>query len=175
MIETTVTYLELSNRPEPRPGALPEGFAVERVPAPDVGFYRDLYRRVGDPGLWFERKKLDDAELAAVIRDPQVEILVLRQKRAAVGLAELDFRTPPDVELAYFGLVPELIGAGLGGPFFERVLDAAFARRPERFWLHSCTLDHPRALDFYLAQGFTVFKTEQHAVPDPRGEPWWGR
>ena len=175
VFETTVTYLEMTDRPELRRADLPQGFAIDREPRIDLGLYRELYRLVGDPWLWFERKKLDDDELRAVVHDPRVELLVLREGGAGVGLAELDLRSPPDVELVYFGVAPRLIGRGVGRAFFDAVLEAAWAPGIERFWLHTCTLDHPRALPFYLDAGFEPYRTERQTVVDPRTQPFWNR
>ncbi len=62
----------------------------------------------------------------------------------------------------YFGLLPEFIGRGLGGP----LLTAAVRRAWEipgarRVWLHTCTEDHPQALANYLSRGFSVFRVEE--------------
>lgn len=176
LIETTVTHLELVRRPDRRRFELPRGFAIQREPEIDIGEYRDLYRRIGDPWLWFERKKLDDRELRAIVHDPRVDIRVLRDERGVgVGLAELDLRSPPDAELAYFGLVPELIGRGVGRAFFDAVVETAWDAGIARFWLHTCTLDHPRVLEFYRRAGLEPFKTEQQIVVDPRTQSWWDR
>jgi hypothetical protein len=34
--------------------------------------------------------------------------------------------------------------------------------------LHTCTLDHPRAVPFYLRSGFRPFKREIEIFDDPR-------
>ncbi|MGB0694607.1 MAG: GNAT family N-acetyltransferase [Rhodospirillaceae bacterium] len=96
------------------------------------------------------------------------------EKMAPVGYFELDFRDCPaeqggPVELAYFGLFPHAVGGGLG----RALMASAIARcwqRPgvTRFWVHTCTLDHPRALGFYQAMGFTLYGQAVELVPDPR-------
>ena len=48
------------------------------------------------------------------------------------GYAELDRREPPDVQLAYFGLMPEFIGKGLGGFFLDWAVRAASI--DQRWW-----------------------------------------
>jgi hypothetical protein len=54
------------------------------------------------------------------------------------------------VELTQFGLVPEFIGQGLGKYFLRWSIGTAWSYQPRRFWLHTCTLDHPRALPNYM-------------------------
>ena len=38
----------------------------------------------------------------------------------------------------------------------------------ERVWVHTCTLDHPKALDFYRAQGFEPYARAIETFADPR-------
>ena len=45
-----------------------------------------------------------------------------------------------------------------------------------RVWLHTCSLDHPQALNNYLARGFKVFHEETviDDLPDTPIQPWIG-
>ena len=61
------------------------------------------------------------------------------------------------IEIAIFGLAPQFIGRGLGGALLTHALEEAWGSRPQRVWLHTCTLDHPAALPNYLARGLTIF------------------
>ena len=70
------------------------------------------------------------------------------------GFYELDCRAAPDVNLSYFGLMPQAIGSGLGKPFLRAAIDAGFAMSRRGLTLNTCTADHPRALPHYLAAGF---------------------
>ena len=70
------------------------------------------------------------------------------------------FYRPADVELVQFGLMPEFIGQGLGGWFIRWIVDHVWSRHPERFWLHTCTLDHPAAVPNYRKAGFVQYKQE---------------
>ena len=63
-----------------------------------------------------------------------------------------------EVELVQFGLTPEFIGQGLGKWFLQWTIDRAWSYEPTRFWLHTCTKDHPAALPNYLKAGFTIYK-----------------
>jgi hypothetical protein len=59
-----------------------------------------------------------------------------------------------------FGLIPEFIGQGLGRYFLQWTIDKAWRSQPRRFWLHTCTQDHPAALPNYLKAGFVAYKEE---------------
>ena len=84
------------------------------------------------------------------------------------GLAELDFRTEGECEIAFFGLMPGLIGRGAGRWMMNRVLDIAWSRPIDRLWLHTCSYDHPGALNFYIRSGFVPFRRQIEVVDDPR-------
>lgn len=167
-IEILVTYLEMTGPPSG--AALPPpcaGLEVRRAVRPTLGFYRYLYGAIGADWLWYERKLLDDAELAAILHDPAVEVNVLWAQGVPAGLAELDFRDPPDVQLAYFGVLPEFIGQGLGRFLLDWAVHHAWRARPRRFWVHTCDLDHPRALGVYQKAGFVIYDRRTDLATPP--------
>ncbi|MBV9333836.1 MAG: GNAT family N-acetyltransferase, partial [Candidatus Eremiobacteraeota bacterium] len=43
-----------------------------------------------------------------------------------------------------------------------------WSRSIGRFWLHTCTLDHPGALAFYRRTGFTPYARKVEVFDDPR-------
>ncbi len=152
------------------PNILPSGHKVALVRAerPTVSFYRYLYNTIGEDWLWWERRALSDAELAAVIHHPNVEIFVLYIDGVPAGFSELDLRIEAEVELAYFGLIPEFIGRGLGRYLLGWTIDEAWQRTPERVWLHTCNFDHPKAIATYQKAGFAPYKQETTTIEDPR-------
>ncbi|WP_454684441.1 GNAT family N-acetyltransferase [Ancylobacter moscoviensis] len=167
-IATIVTHLEITAQPSALREPPDSGLTLERVDAPDTGWYRDLFRRIGEPWLWYSRLRMDEAALRGVIADPEVAVHALRRNGADVGLMELDFRTPNDVELAFFGVVPELVGSGAGRFLMNRALALAFARRPRRVHVYTCTHDHPAALGFYIKAGFRAIGRSIEIADDPR-------
>jgi GNAT superfamily N-acetyltransferase len=141
--------------PPPRPG-----LAVVHARNPTVAWYRALYDAVGRDYDWTSRRKLSDDALAALLNDPRLEIHVLTVDGAPAGFAELDRRIEDEIELVQFGLTAEFIGQGLGRYFLQWTIDKAWSYSPRRFWLHTCTKDHPAALPNYLKAGFAVYKEE---------------
>jgi GNAT superfamily N-acetyltransferase len=115
---------------------------------------------VGSNYDWTSRKKLSDAELAAIVHDPKVEIHVLFVDGVPAGFVELDRRVEGEIEITQFGLMPEFIGQGLGKHFLQWAIDKAWSYRPRRLWLHTCTTDHRAALPNYLKAGFATYKEE---------------
>ena len=166
-IAAVVTHLEMTERPALRPD--PKGaWTLRRVEAPDLNWFRDLYRRVGTQWLWFSRLRMTDAELAAVIRSPLVEVHALEQDGRDEGLLELDFREARQCELAYFGVTGKLVGSGAGRWLMNRALERAWSRPVSRVWVHTCTFDHPAAPAFYQRSGFRAFRRQIEIADDPR-------
>ncbi|TPG54844.1 GNAT family N-acetyltransferase [Sphingomonas glacialis] len=167
-VAAIVTTLEMRQKPPLRP--LPASrLRLARWEAPTPDRYRALFRRVGAPWLWFSRLVIDEAALVAIIHDPAVAIYAAVDPAGIeVGMVELDFRTPATCEISYFALIPELAGQGLGRWLMAETLARAWTKGIERVWLHTCTLDHPSALNFYRAQGFTAIKRTIETFPDPR-------
>ena len=167
-IATIVTHLEMRERPKPAP-VPPAPLRLVPWKAPTTEAYRTLFRRVGEPWLWFSRLVMDDAALMAIIHDPAVEIYAVTDPRGVeVGLLELDFRALPDCELAFFGLIPALNGKGLGRWLMAQAKALAWRKDVTRFRVHSCTLDSPAALGFYRKSGFVPYKREVEIFADPR-------
>ena len=170
-LEVTTIYLQMMWPPhagQETPPPPREDLHVLRADKIPVRFYRYLYDNVGAAWLWYERRLLGDEQLAAVVQDPLVEVNVLYAGGVPAGYAELDRRAPGQVELAYFGLMPDFIGQGLGGYFLHWAIKRAWVPGPDRVWVHTCSLDHPRALETYVSAGFHEYKRETCNIPDPR-------
>jgi GNAT superfamily N-acetyltransferase len=136
---------------------------------PEPEKYRALFRRIGAPWLWFSRLVMDTATLSAIIHDPAVAVFAAVDPAGVeVGMLELDFRQPGTCELAYVGLIPELAGQGHGRWLMAEAMARSWSKSVERVWVHTCTLDHPSALGFYRASGFTPISRTIETFPDPR-------
>lgn len=165
-IAAVATYLEMTRPSRPRGPSLPG--TMERLSGGDMARYRRLYARIGQPWLWFSRAVMSGDNLASTLADRNVEAWLLVLGGADVGIAELDFRQAPDCELAFFGLVPEACGRGLGRALIGEAVRRAFARPIRRLWLHTCTLDHPAAVPLYMRAGFTPYRRAIEIADDPR-------
>ncbi|MGI4732816.1 MAG: GNAT family N-acetyltransferase [Janthinobacterium lividum] len=167
-VATVVTTLEMRVRPPLRP-VPPSPLRLVRWPTPDLARYRMLFRRVGAPWLWFSRLVMPDAMLAGIVHDPGVEVYAAVDPAGIeIGMLELDLRRGGECELSYVGLVPELAGQGYGRWLMAEALGRAWRPGTARVWLHTCTLDHPRALGFYRAQGFVAIRRTLETFADPR-------
>ncbi|HKP34376.1 MAG TPA: GNAT family N-acetyltransferase [Sphingomicrobium sp.] len=166
-LAAVVTYLELRSPPQHDRPSSP--LSLRRVEVPQPEHYRDLFRLIGAPWLWFSRLTLDDAHLAAIIQHPRVEVYsVLDQDGREAGMLELDFREPHEAELAFIGLVPELSGKGHGRWLLSEAVRLAWREGVDRVHVHTCSLDHPAALSAYRRAGFIPYKRAIERFPDPR-------
>lgn len=163
-----VTSLEMRARPTPKP-LPPSPLRLVEWRTPKLPAYRALFERVGAPWLWFSRLTMDDARLRSIIHDPGIAVFAAVDARGIeVGMLELDFRKAGECELSYLGVVPQLTGQGHGRWLMAHALMLGWRTGVERMWVHTCTLDHPRALGFYIASGFTPFARAFEAFRDPR-------
>jgi len=76
-IAAVVTHLEMAELPA-LPFDLPGDWTLRRVESLALEWYRELYRRVGEAWLWFSPTQMSDAELAAIIEAPLVEVYTRR-------------------------------------------------------------------------------------------------
>lgn len=173
-VAAVVTHLEMTEHPAPgtaAPSAQPPGVDARLVehPHPDPDWYRALFRRVGGQDwLWFSRLGMTDAALNAITHDPAVRVFSVELGGEDAGLLELDFRQKGECELAYFGLAPQVIGKGAGRWLMDHAIHLAWAAPIRRFHVHTCTLDSPQALGFYIRSGFRPYRRQVEIADDPR-------
>ncbi len=167
-LAAVVTYLEMTARPASRPERGDAPWALRHVTAPALAWYRALYRRVGADWLWSSRLALTDAALSVIITSPEVEVHALTASGRDDGILELDFRVPGECEVGFFGLGASIVGAGAGRWLMNRAIAIAWARPITRLWLHTCSLDSPAALAFYIRSGFAPYERKVEVFDDPR-------
>ena len=166
-LPAVVTYLEMAAPTMQAAKPFPDGMTVTQE-HPDPDTYRALFRAVGAPWLWSSRLEMDNAALAKILNRDATEVWVVRRNGGAIAMIELDFQDDKVCELAYFGMITAVTGQGLGGPMMAFAQQRAFARDVNRFFVHTCNWDDPRALGFYQKAGFTPYKYEVEVFPDPR-------
>jgi len=167
-LANVVTNLEMFERPPARPDPPGVRATLRRVEKPDLRWYRALFHKVGDAYLWFSRLALDDSGLRTILDDPFVEVYGVTIGGEEEGMLELDFRVAGECEIAHFALTGKLVGTGTGRWLMNRALEIAWSRPLQRMWVHTCTLDHPSALEFYVRSGFQPFKRQIEISDDPR-------
>jgi GNAT superfamily N-acetyltransferase len=167
-LANVATYLEMTQPPPPKADPPVLACTLVSIPEPDLQWYRALFARVGKPWLWSSRLAMPDDELLAILRDPRVEVYAARIDGDDAGLLELDFRVEGECEIAFFGLLETHVGSGAGRWLMNRTLERAWTRGVRRIIVHTCNLDHPAALTFYVRSGFRPYKRQVEIYDDPR-------
>ncbi len=167
-LANVVTCLEMLRAPGRTLKHLPNDVRLVRFTGGDLENFRQLFRAVGSNLMWFSRLIMADDKLVAILGNPEIESYALMRDGKALGLLELNFADMPHCELAFFGLVPEAIGGGLGRALMDESVRRAWARPITRYWVHTCTFDAPEALPFYIRSGFTPYMRMVEIHDDPR-------
>jgi GNAT superfamily N-acetyltransferase len=165
VVDVVRTYLELRSPEQLRPSPTSDS-NVQYVLREPIGVehYRRLYRAVGNQWYWHDRNAWSDERLASHLASPGISVWECLAGDRTAGFFELAAHDDGAVEIAYFGLVDQFMGRGIGKAMMTRAAQQAWALGASRVWLHTCTLDSPRALPNYLARGFEKTRTEQGVV-----------
>ncbi|HST30201.1 MAG TPA: GNAT family N-acetyltransferase [Chthoniobacterales bacterium] len=150
-------------------------FEIQELKEPNWKFNREMYFKVGEQWRWIDKRPWTDAQWKEYASDPNLRTFAGYGGESLIGFYELKrsaaapftrhssqvTRHIADVEIAYFGLLPEFIGRGLGGALLTSAIENAWAwmPAPSRIWVHTCNRDHPSALNNYKARGFKIYQT----------------
>lgn len=159
------TYLEMRSPDQLRPKRANAQFQVREETDRDWRFNRDLYFRVGEQWAWIDKRPWTDDQWHEYATEPELRTFAGYYGGVVAGYYELRQDGQGGVEIAYFGLLPEFIGRGLGGALLTSAIEEAWSgsgeTAPARVWVHTCNRDHPQALANYQARGLAVYKVEQ--------------
>jgi len=179
MAPLATTYLEMLS---------PAAFSDQRAPIRNPKFQvheliertwrfnRDMYLAVGEKWKWIDKRPWTDEQWQDYANDSNLRTFAGYCDEALIGYYELKRSArsslrrqssevrgqfnQEDVEIAYFGLLPEFIGRGAGGALLTSAIENAWnwSPTPARVWVHTCNRDHPNALANYQARGFKIYK-----------------
>ncbi len=159
--ETTVYYLEMHEPPNRNSHPLPEGFQVSKVSPPDPQVNARFYRDVGGPWAWQGQLVWSDEDWAKLVDRPEFHTWVAMSNGDEIGYFEIEQQEGGDAEIVHFGLIEAFVGRGLGRAMLNQTIRLAWELPgTRRVWLHTCTKDHPGALENYRRRGFHLYKTE---------------
>ncbi len=173
-LEVTTTELEMLSPGEFRPKTLDrDDVLVKKVAIPTPVINHFFFVNVGRPWKWYSRLKWTFADWTALVQKETTSTWIGYIKESPFGYIELD-QQGDSVEIAFFGLLPQFIGMGLGGFLLSEAIRLAWELKPKRVWVHTCTLDHKYALNNYLARGLSICsrKTVKERVPDDEDSIW---
>ena len=170
----TTTYLEMNSASQAISFEGEPRLELRRAEIACPELNRLLYVAVGSDWWWYTRLGWTREQWLAWVDRPELETWVGYLSGTPAGYFELELQAGRQVELSYFGLLPSFIGRGLGAELLSAAVERAWQHDPLRVWVHTCTLDHPRALPNYQARGFKVFKSEEsiEELPDDPLQLW---
>jgi GNAT superfamily N-acetyltransferase len=164
-IEVTRTYLQLTDADELNAARGTDNRAeIVQVHNCPASFYRYLYSEVGRLYHWTDRLPWTDEDIRAHLARPEITLWLMVVEGAPAGYFELERHADGSAEIAYFGLLQEFLGRGLGKHLLTEAVTRAWQQDATRVWLHTCTLDDPAALPNYLKRGFRPFKEERYVT-----------
>lgn len=181
MIDVNLTtYFLAMARPEhlDEP-TIPNGLELIRLDNKTPEYCQFLFSRVGGPFRWYSRADWSYQQWHNHVHCDDVEIYVAVQGGAPIGYFELVYDSSlPNVELKFIGLMPSAIGKGYGRWILNAAIFQSFnnERQCSRLWLHTCSEDHPSALQNYIRRGFVLEKEEKEtdSIPDSDSLVWLG-
>lgn len=160
MQNVTTYYLEMNSAAELKPKKAVEDLEIIECEIKDYQFNRFLYQLVGAQWNWVDKLSWSDEMWKNYAESENLRTWVAYVGGVPAGYFELQMQENQAVEIAYFGLAPKFIGQGFGGYLLTRAVELAWDWGAARVWLHTCSLDHPRALDNYKVRGFKLYRTE---------------
>ena len=138
------TYLELrSGDGAPNRQNCDQKFQVQEFAEPSWIFNRDMYIAVGQTWKWIDKLPWTDERWNEYASDPNLRTFAAYYDKKLAGYYELRRSDAPstpshreghkvEVEIAYFGLLPDFIGRGLGGTLLTSAIESAWAWKPTR-------------------------------------------
>ena len=130
-----IYYLEMSNSQAlPAKQATP-GFEFALVTPPSPILNRQFYGSVGRQWNWTDRLKWSDDDWYRYVNRSILQTWVGHLNGESIGYGELELQSDGNMEIAYFGLLPEFVGRGLGGVLLTAAVERAWSN-PEvrRVW-----------------------------------------
>jgi len=163
--KVTRTYLEMRD-PAELQGARSDDprIRIEQMRDCSPPVFRSLYVEVGRNYYWIDRLPWTDEDISTHLLQPGISLWLMTYDGETAGYFELRKCDDGSVEIAYFGLLPEFVGRGLGRHLLTCATEQAWATGANRVWLHTCTLDDKAAMPNYLKRGFRPFKTEIYTI-----------
>jgi GNAT superfamily N-acetyltransferase len=162
----TTTYLEMTHPNQHNTSfQTASDIRIERMETVDVGFYRYLYKSVGEKWRWRDRLLISSSELREILSKSTTHVYILYISGAPAGYVELD-QQGSSTEIAYFGLREEYQGRGLGKHLLSYGIQKAWELGARRVFLHTCNLDGPYALANYQKRGFRVYMQHNEPMPE---------
>ena len=139
----------------------PKEFNLTVLSPPDFQLNKFFYKNVGKKHQWVDRLVWSEKQWIEFTEAKNVKTYVLKKNEDLVGYFELiSHKEKNEIEIAYLGILEEYQNQKLGSYLLCSAIKNSFQFKPNRVWVHTCSLDHKNALNNYLSRGMKIFMTE---------------
>lgn len=162
MDPVTIYYLEMTSPVDYHDKDAPNDLLLSECEIKEFRFNKFLYGLVGESWQWVDKLSWPDEDWRRYAENDNLRTWVAYHRGSPAGYYELQKQDDGDVEIVYFGLAPKFIGRGFGGYLLARAIRSAWEwHGTRRVWVHTCSLDHPGALQNYQARGMKIYRVEK--------------
>ena len=160
--EVKRNYLEINSLQDLKEGNKPsEDYSLSLIDPINFQLNKFFYKKIGQKHQWIDRLVWRETQWIDYLSNYKVKTYIFKQGDNLAGFFELIFHHEnKEVELAYFGLLEEYQNKKLGSHLLSSAIRNSFINKPQRVWVHTCSLDHKNALTNYIARGMKIFKKE---------------
>ena len=155
-------YLEINSLNELVESDIPnEDYQIKLINPPDFQLNKFFYKSIGKNHNWIDRLIWSEKQWINFTTSKNTKTYVLTKKDDLAGYFELLLHHDKnEVEIAYLGILGEYQNKRLGSYLLSTAIKKSFLNKPNRVWVHTCSLDHKNALSNYLSRGMKIFKRE---------------
>ena len=137
----------------------PKKSLIYLVNPADFQLNKFFYKNVGKKHHWVDRLIWTEKQWIEYVSNDKVKTYILKNKNDLAGYFELILHND-EIEIAYLGLLEEYQNKKLGSYLLSSAIKNSFLEKPQRVWVHTCSLDHKNALKNYMDRGMKIFKKE---------------
>ena len=155
-------FLEIKNFSKPIELNLPVNYKIILDEKKDFQLNKFFYKQIGIDHYWRDRLLWSDNEWLNYVKNKNLETHILKKSDHLIGYYEQEYHpNSNEVELINMGVLKDFRGLKLGSTLLNHAMASALRKNPSRMWVHTCSLDHERALLNYKSKGFKIFKEEE--------------
>src|SRR5260370_11364840 len=135
-IEVTSTYLEMRDPAELQAARSDDPLIrVEQMQNCPASFFRYLYVEVGRSYRWIDRLPWTDEQIRAHLKQTEITMWLMTYEGAPAGYFGLRQCDDGSIEVAYFGLFPEVLRLGFGQHLLTCAVHHTSTAGPSPLWL----------------------------------------
>ncbi len=137
---------------------LPKWLYVKECVEPQAKLNQFMYQAVGTPWKWVDKISWSEQIWQTYVERDNLRTWLALEEGSIAGYFELERSVEGDVEIIYFGLMPEYIDRGISSALLSFATEQAWQWDAKRVWVHTGDFDHPATLNNYKKRGFDLYE-----------------